>query len=137
MAAECRHKYSDNRAALANLNKAISLSPDFTSALIMRAEIDIDDADYDQALADATAAKRYVSDADGKDFVRASLVCAEACVKLRRWEEAYSNLLSVLKVRNDPYVLRQLAFVCSKMGNVEEANLFRSQADMLDADDDD
>ncbi|MBP5419947.1 MAG: AAA family ATPase [Bacteroidales bacterium] len=135
LAVECLHHYKDHRAAIGNLNKAIRMYPKHSDALIMRAEIRVEDGEYEDAIADAEKANKL------KRSARALQLCGQAHIKMRNFGNAYNTLLEALDADDaDAQTYRMLANVCKRIGEDDEAKRYEAIARRLesfDVDDDD
>lgn len=132
LAVECKHKYRDNRSALANLNKAVRMSPDYAEAYLLRAAVNLDSGDSESAIADATAALK------NEKSVKAYQLRASAHQSVRNFGNAYADLTKALRLDDhNPALYRQLADVCDRLGEDEEAAEYRHIADGLEFSDDD
>ncbi len=100
LAAECHNKYDDDRAARANLNKALMLAPDYANALALRAEINLSEGEVDDARKDALDAL-HTSQLKKDNLFRTLLVHTDACMALTLWEEAQASLGQLLSARPD------------------------------------
>lgn len=140
LANECLVKYSDTRAAIANLNKAIKLCPDFAEALLRRATIHADTGDSKSALDDYDAAIAYKP----KDY-DARIGRATVYIDLRRNSDAYNDLIAATRIEaKKPLAYYKLAVVCKALGEDDDAETFLNiaqglddSANMLDDDNDD
>ncbi|MBP5364409.1 MAG: AAA family ATPase [Bacteroidales bacterium] len=128
MAVECKHKYSDNRAAIGNLNKAIRLAPDYVGALILRGEINLETGDYDSVVEDATTA--FETD---RKLTEALRLRAKAHLKMRNYGNAYNDLQKALLINStERETYYMLADVCRRMGNDEDADQYLDIAEGLE-----
>ena len=133
LAVECKHKYNDNTAALANLNKALRLAPCHIDALLLRAGIRIETGEYDDAIYDMNILLDQ-----HKDNTAALRLRATAHSKLRNFCDAESDLRLALRYNDrEPETYRLLAAVCRQLGETQEADQYDDIADGLDCIDED
>lgn len=138
LAAECLHKYDDERAAKANINKALALAPDYADALVLRADILLGDGDAEGAVKDLNAALRPGLIKKSKKTADALLLRAKASKILRQWERVLSDAGNALALRKDRETLLLMAEACRKNGRIEDAERYGLMADdMLNNDHDD
>ncbi len=138
LAAECLHKYDDERAAKANINKALSLAPDYADALVLRADILLSDGDAEGAVKDLNVALRPGVIKKAKKTADALLLRAKAHKALKRWERVLSDAGDALALRKDRKTLLLMAEACRKNGRMEDAERYELMADdMLNNDHDD
>lgn len=133
MAMECVHKYQETGAAIANLNKALKLAPDYVEALMLRADINTDTGDYDTALADidtALANKGKCSKTLTTELLR---MHASLHIKQRNYGNAYNDLRkALLTYDKEPKTYYMLSDVCKRLGEDDEADAYRNIADDLE-----
>jgi tetratricopeptide (TPR) repeat protein len=121
MANTCISEYKDNRAAVGNLNKALTLSPKFFEALMLRASVFVETGEYERAVADYSAAiavKRKSYDA--------LLGRGKVYILMNQFNAAFNDLLKATRIENkkgEGYFF--LARVCLKMGEKEQARIFK------------
>lgn len=138
LAAECLHKYDDERAAKANINKALALAPDYADALVLRADILLSDGDADGAVKDLNVALRPGLMKKAKKTADALLLRAKAHKALKQWERVLSDTGDALALRKDRKTLLLMAEACRKNGRMEDAERYEQMADdMLNNDHDD
>ncbi len=138
LAAECLHKYDDERAAKANINKALALAPDYADALVLRADILLSDGDADGAVKDLNVALRPGLMKKAKKTADALLLRAKAHKALKQWERVLSDAGDALALRKDRKTLLLMAEACRKNGRMEDAERYGLMADdMLNNDHDD
>ncbi len=138
LAAECLHKYDDERAAKANINKALALAPDYADALVLRADLLLGDGDAEGAVEDLNAALRPGLIKKAKKTADALLLRAKAHKALKRWERVLSDAGDALALRKDRKTLLMMAEACRKNGRMEDAERYELMADdMLNKDHDD
>ncbi|MBQ3634632.1 MAG: AAA family ATPase [Bacteroidales bacterium] len=137
LANECRNKYDDLRAAKANLNKAISLVPDYVDALLARAELCLQEGDPDAAVADTTTALASQDLPSGKE-IRLKAVRAHAFFDLARYERAYTDFAAVIENSlPDADDLRFMADICHFLGEKDKEQAFRDAANKKELQDND
>ncbi len=139
LAVECLRTYGDPRSAKANVNKAIGLAPDYADALVLRSEMEIDEGDYKQGVADVTIALRPGGIKNKTKLREALTLRARGNLGLRHWEKAQRDLTEVISSSNkpDPEVLRMMVSVCDHLDRKDEAEMYRRLADRIEAGDDD
>lgn len=137
LASECVHKYDDARAAKANLAKALTLAPDYADARMLRAEVDVEGGDLEQAVEDLDVALRPGALKKKRRRGAALRLRAKALTGLRRWEKAKADLLDILALGADKETLEALASVCRHMGEENEAEKYARLANQFDENDED
>lgn len=138
LAAECLHSYGDARAAKANVNKAIALAPDYADALSLRAEIEIDEGDYKQGVADLDIALRPGALKNKSKLRDAIWMRARGHAGMRNWEKAMNDLTDLASQgRPTAETLRMMADVCRHMDRGDEADMYKKLADRMEAGEDD
>ncbi|HHU58401.1 MAG TPA: AAA family ATPase [Bacteroidales bacterium] len=131
MANECALKFNDKGAAVANLNKALRLNPDYPEALLRRAELQESEGAFKKAEKDCTALLKIKQ----RNF-EALLLRGKVRLALRLYEAAHHDLLEAKNIRKknaDVYYL--LSKVCKKLGEDEQAHSYRNIARALDEED--
>ena len=124
MANECVVKFMDNRSALGNLNKAIKLNPKFFDALLRRAEVLEATSDYENAIADYTLALSLK-----KKSYAALCGRGKTYFKLHENNAAYNDLLKATRLEDqNPEAYYHLAKVCLKLGEKEQARIYKRMA---------
>ncbi|WP_282038786.1 AAA family ATPase [Saccharicrinis aurantiacus] len=127
MANECIVKAGDKTAAIANLNKAILLNPEFFDAIFKRAGIKVELKDYDGAEADYSLARKLKPRTFKVYYNR-----GRTRILSRNYNGAYNDLKKAINYKEDHaesyYYLSQ---VCEKMGEKEEAEHYRNMAGNL------
>ncbi|MGQ1786653.1 MULTISPECIES: AAA family ATPase [unclassified Saccharicrinis] len=122
MANECLVKANDKSAAIANLNKAIVLNPDFFEAIFKRAGLKVEINDLDGAEADYSLARKIKPRTFKVYYNR-----GRTRILLRNLNGAYNDLKQAVKLKEDHadsyYYLAQ---VCDKLGEKDEAERFRN-----------
>jgi tetratricopeptide (TPR) repeat protein len=128
MANECEVKFKDNRSAIANLNKALKLNPQFVDALKRRAMLLEISGDLPAAENDYSAILKIK-----KRHFRALLQRGKVRFQLNKLSSAYQDLLEAANLRDtNPDVYKILSKVCSKMGEKEKAREYRNIAKSLE-----
>ncbi|MGM0376006.1 MAG: AAA family ATPase [Bacteroidota bacterium] len=128
MANECEVKFKDQRSALANLNKALSLNPGFIDALVRRGNILTNTGDLDGAEKDFSK----VLDKKQRHF---AALCGRGKVRFqkRHFSGAYHDYLEASHLeQSDPDVFKSLGDVCARMGEMEKAQTYWNIAADLD-----
>lgn len=128
MANECEIKFKDQRSALANLNKAISLNPRFVEALVRRGNLLAKTGDLENAEKDFTRVLKitrpHFEALYGRGLVR---------IHLRHFTGAYRDLLEASKLRKaDPEIYKKLGDVCARLGEMDKAQTYWNIAENLD-----
>ena len=117
MANECLVKAGDKQAAIANLNKAILLSPDFFDAIFKRAGLKVELNDLESAEADYSLARKLKP-----RTVKVFYNRGRTRLLLRNYNGAYNDLKRAVHLKDDHAdSYYYLAEVCEKMGEKEEA----------------
>lgn len=128
LAVECKHKYNDNNAAVANLNKALKLQPHYINALQLRAQIRYDTSQYNDTIADTTTLLQLQPDNTEALRLRAS-----AYQHLQQLLDAEQDLQDALRINDrEPATYRQLAHICQLLGEEEQAEQYNHIADSLE-----
>jgi len=130
MANECEVKFKDQRSALANLNKALSLNPEFIDALVRRGNLLTNTGDLD-------AAEKDFSKVLNKKHRHFSALCGRGKVRFqkRHFSGAYHDYLKASHLeQSDPDVFKSLGDVCARMGEMEKAQTYWNIAADLDDD---
>ncbi|MGQ1948502.1 AAA family ATPase [Geofilum sp. OHC36d9] len=132
MANECEVKFKDVRSAIANLNKALKLNPEFLDALSRRAFLLFDSGDLEAAEKDCSAILRIKQ----RHFA-ALLLRGKIRLHNKHFEASYQDLLEAANVRkSNPEVYLVLSNVCAKLGEKEKARDYRNIARALEEEDD-
>ncbi|MCF0191630.1 MAG: AAA family ATPase [Marinilabiliaceae bacterium] len=128
LAIECRAKYHDARSAIANLDKAIRISPDYVEALTMRADLYTSQKKYENALEDCKAALAY-----SQNNIDILVQTADIQVAMKHYEESYKTLHKAFRLApEDVRILKMLSFVCLKLGEEEESMMYDGILENLD-----
>lgn len=131
MANECEVKFNDPRSAIANLNKALQLNPEFIDALMRRALLLFDSGDLKSAEKDCTAVLKIK-----QRHFKALLLRGKIRLQKNKLEAAYQDLLEAMNLRkSNPEVYYELGKVCAKMGEKEKARDYKNIARALEDDD--
>lgn len=131
MANECILSFKDTPSGLANLNKALQLNPKFYEALIRRAELLSETGDYEKSVTDFSSAISVK-----KKSYEALVGRALVYIKMREFNSAHADLLKATRIEDDnPKAYFHLAHVCLKLGEKEQARLFKRMARDLGYDD--
>jgi len=132
MANECEVKFKDVRSAIANLNKALQLNPEFLDALSRRAFLLFDSGDFDAAEKDCSAILKIK-----QRHFSALLLRGKIRLHNKHFEAAYQDLLEAAHLRkSNPEVYHVLSKVCAKLGEKEKARDYRNIARALEEEDD-
>jgi tetratricopeptide (TPR) repeat protein len=131
MANECEVKFKDQRSALANLNKALSLNPRFIDALVRRGDILTQTGDLESAEKDFSTVlkvrQRHFAALCGRGKAR---------FELRHFSGAYQDFLEASNIEHsDPEVYKNLGDVCARLGEMEKAQNYWNIAASLDDED--
>lgn len=131
MANECEVKFKDQRSALANLNKALSLNPRFIDALVRRGNILTQTGDLESAEKDFSTVlklrQRHFAALCGRGKAR---------FELRHFSGAYQDFLEASNIEHsDPEVYKNLGDVCARLGEMEKAQTYWNIASSLDDED--
>jgi len=128
MANECEVKFNDPRSAIANLNKALQLNPEFLDALMRRALLLFDSGDVKSAEKDCTAILKIK-----QRHFKALLLRGKIRLQKNKLEAAYQDLLEAMNLRkSNPEVYYELGKVCAKMGEKEKARDYKNIARALE-----
>lgn len=120
MAVECKTNYKDVKAAIANLNKAIDISPDYVEALEMRADMRNRQKDYEGALEDCKAAIAY-----NKRNKKVYLMKAKIEYRMKRVNDSYNSLLAAFRIdSSDRKVITLLRDICYELGENDDAAMY-------------
>ena len=131
MANECEVKFNDPRSAIANLNKALQLNPEFIDALMRRALLLFDSGDVKSAEKDCTAVLKIK-----QRHFKALLLRGKIRLQKNKLEAAYQDLLEAMNLRkSNPEVYYELPKECAKMGEKEKARDYKNIARALEDDD--
>jgi len=127
MANECMVKFSDRPSALANLNKALKLKPQFFDALLRRAALHVEMGDLESAEKDYTKAHKIKRKSYAALYNR-----GRTRLELFKYEKAYNDLLQATRVKKDKaeayYFLGE---ACEKLGDNEKAQEYKNIAEHL------
>ncbi|GAF04275.1 ATP-dependent DNA helicase [Saccharicrinis fermentans] len=127
MANECLVKAKDKRAAIANLNKAILLNPDFFDAIFKRAGLKVEVDDLDGAEADYSLARKLKPRLFKVYYNR-----GRTRMLLRNFNGAYNDFKKAIQLKDDHAdAYFYLSKVCDKLGEKDEAERFRNISDNL------
>jgi len=133
MANECLVKARDKNAAIANLNKAILLNPDFFDAIYKRASIKVEINEYEEAEKDYTLATK-LKPRTFKIFYNRG----RTRILLKNYNGAYNDLKQAVRLKDDHadsyYYLAQ---VCERLGENDEAEMYRNISGNLGFEDED
>jgi tetratricopeptide (TPR) repeat protein len=131
MANECESKFDDSRSAIANLNKAIKLNPEFLEALMRRASLLKNTGDLNAAEKDCNK----ILSIKQQNF-KALFLRGKIRFELKKLEAAYQDLLEAANIRkNNPEVYQMLSKVCRRMGDDKKAKHYNNIAKSLEKDD--
>ncbi len=132
MGNECLVKAKDKNAAIANLNKAIVLNPDFFDAIYKRAGLKVELNDLDGADKDYTLGQKLKPRTFKIYYNR-----GRTRILLKNHNGAYNDLKKAIHLKDDHadsyYYLAQ---VCDRMGEKEEAERYRNISSNLGFEDD-
>lgn len=124
MANECEVKFGDNRSAIANLNKALQLNPEFVDALLRRANLLKATGDAKGAEADCSAILKIK-----QRHFKALLLRGKIRLQLNNLSGAYQDLLEAQNLRkSNAEVYKILSKVCAKMGETEKSRHYKNIA---------
>ncbi|WP_430809686.1 MULTISPECIES: AAA family ATPase [unclassified Carboxylicivirga] len=127
MANECMVKFNDTGAAMANLNKALKLKPQFFDALVRRAALHVESGDLKSADKDYSKANKVNNRSYKVKYNRGRTRLA-----LRKYEKAYSDLLQATALKPDkPAAYFYLGETCEKMGEMDKAKEYKAIANHL------
>lgn len=133
MANECLVKARDKSAAIANLNKAILLSPCFFDAIFKRAGLKVETNDLQGAEEDYSSARKLKPRTFKVYYNR-----GRTRILLHNFNGAYNDLKKAVQLKEghaESYY--HLAEVCDKMGEKDEADRYRNISENLGFDADD
>ncbi|PWE00578.1 AAA family ATPase [Marinilabilia rubra] len=120
MANECEVKFKDQRSALANLNKALSLNPRFIDALVRRGEILTQTGDLESAEKDFSTVLKL-----RQRHFEALYGRGKARFELRHFSGAYQDFLEAAHIQqSDPDVYKHLGDVCARLGEMDKAKTY-------------
>lgn len=132
MANECEVKFKDVRSAIANLNKALQLNPEFIDALSRRAFLLFDSGDFEAAETDCSAILRIK-----QRHFSALLLRGKIRLHNKHFEASYQDLLEAAHLRkSNPEVYHVLSKVCAKLGEKEKALDYKNIARALEEEED-
>ncbi|MBN1116884.1 MAG: AAA family ATPase [Bacteroidales bacterium] len=132
MANECESKFNDIRSAIANLNKALQLKPEFPEALLRRATLLKTTGDTNGAESDCTAILKIK-----QRHFKALLLRGKIRLQNNNYNGAYQDLLEAQNIhKTNPEVYMVLSKVCAKMGETEKSHDYRNIAKSLEEQDD-
>ncbi|WP_066631905.1 AAA family ATPase [Labilibacter marinus] len=127
MANECLVKAKDRTAAIANLNKAILLSPDFFDAIFKRAGLKVETQDLEGADEDYSLARKLKPRTFKVYYNR-----GRTRILLRNYNGAYNDLKKATHLKDDHAdAYYYLSEVCEKMGEKDEAERYRNISENL------
>ncbi len=122
MANECLLKARDKTAAVANLNKALLLCPDYFDAIFKRASIKVEMNQLEEAEKDYTLAGKLKPRAFKIYYNR-----GRTRILLKNYNGAYNDLKKAVHLKDDHadsyYYLSQ---VCERLGENDEAEMYRN-----------
>lgn len=122
MANECMLKAKDKNAAIANLNKAILLNPEFFDAIFKRAGLKVELNDLEAAEEDYSLARKLKPRTLKVYYNR-----GRTRLLLRNYNGAYNDFKKAIHLKDDHAdSYYYLADVCEKMGENEEAERYRN-----------
>lgn len=122
MANECLVKAKDKKAAIANLNKAILLNPDFFDALFKRAGLKVETDDLEGAEADYSLAGKLKPRTFKVYYNR-----GRTRLLMKNHNGAYVDLKKAINLKDDhAESYYYLAQICDKMGEKDEAERYRN-----------
>ncbi len=127
LANECSGKYKDNRSALANLDKALKLNPEFLDALSRRADLKVEMGDYESAEKDYTILIKK-----GKKNHKYYYNRGRTRLLLLNYTGAYNDLLACVRIKDDDaegYYF--LSVACHKMGDDSKSEEYKNIAEQL------
>ena len=128
MANECETKFNDSRSAIANLNKALKLSPLFIDALLRRALLLKSTGDLAEAEADCTAILKIK-----QRHFKALLLRGKLRLQQNKFDSSYQDLLEAKNLKkSNPEIYKLLSKVCRKLGETDKAQHFRNIARSLE-----
>jgi hypothetical protein len=120
MANDCIVQFKDKTAAVANLNKALELNPDFFDALLRRADISIENGEYKKAEKDYEKAVSL-----NKKSYKALYHLGRTQLLLKKPEKAFKNLLLASTIKKKkPDVYYYMYEACRMMGDDDEARRY-------------
>ncbi len=127
LANECMVKASDRNAAIANLNKAILLHPEFFDAIYKRAGLRVELLDYEAAEKDYTLAIKLKP----RKF-KAYYSRGRTRMLMNNNNGAYNDLKKAIRLRDDyADAYYYLSKVCEKLGEDDEAEDYRNMSGNL------
>ncbi|MCT4646423.1 MAG: AAA family ATPase [Carboxylicivirga sp.] len=127
MANECMLKFDDKPSAMANLNKALKLKPQFFDALFRRAGLHVEMGDLKNADKDYTKADRIKKKSYKVKYNR-----GRTRLELKQYEKAYNDLLQATRIKKDKAdAYYYLGEACEKMGDMNKALEYKNIADHL------
>ncbi len=122
MANECLVKAKDKKAAIANLNKAILLNPDFFDALFKRAGLKVETGNLEEAEADYSLAGKLKPRTFKVYYNR-----GRTRLMMKNHNGAYVDLKKAINLKDDhAESYYYLAQICDKMGEKDEAERYRN-----------
>ncbi len=122
MANECLVKAKDKKAAIANLNKAVLLNPDFFDALFKRAGLKVETSDLEGAEADYSLAGKLKPRTFKVYYNR-----GRTRLLMKNHNGAYVDLKKAIHLKDDhAESYYYLAQICDKMGEKDEAERYRN-----------
>ncbi|WP_289054720.1 AAA family ATPase [Carboxylicivirga marina] len=127
MANECMVKFNDKPSAIANLNKALKLKPQFFDALVRRAGLHVETGDLKSADKDYTAAFKLK-----KKSYKVMYNRGRTRLELKMYEKAYNDLLQATRIKKDKAeAYFYLGEACEKLGDMDKAREFKNIAEHL------
>jgi tetratricopeptide (TPR) repeat protein len=124
MANECIVKYGDKGAAIANLNKALKLLPEYFEALTRRAGLKVEMGDLNAAEKDYTKAIKLQKRSYSAHYNR-----GRTRLLLRTFTGAYNDLLIATRLNDKKAeAYYYLGEACDKLGETDRAEEYRNMA---------
>ncbi len=128
LANACEVEYNDFTAAIANLNKAIKMNPNFEEALWRRANLLYKTGDINAAEKDCNKLLKLKN----KNF-DALLLRGKIRFDLNKLEASFQDLLEAKNIKgSESEVYHILHKVCQKMGEYDKAQEYKNIAEALD-----
>ena len=127
MANECILKFKDKPSAMANLNKAIKLKPQFFDALVRRAGLHVEMGDLENAEKDYSKADKIKKKSYKVKYNR-----GRTRLELKKYEKAYNDLLQATRIKKDKAeAYFYLGEACEKLGDMNKALEYKNIAEHL------
>lgn len=124
MANECVTKFKDSRSAIANLNKALQLDPDFFAAYLRRAALKVETGDLEGAEKDYTKAVKLKRKSYPAYYNR-----GRTRLELKNLQGAYNDLLKATRLDSDKAeAYYYLGEACMKLGEDDKAEQYKNIA---------